>query len=117
MGSQFVNYPMALMIRGQILSRTNRRDEAEKLIRESVKLRTENLPPAHFLLAAANGALGEFLTEQEHFAEAEPILLSSYESLKASQEANSPRLALARVRLISLYQASGKPERAVQYSN
>ncbi len=117
MGSQFVNYPMALMIRGQILSRTNRRDEAEKLIRESVKLRTENLPPAHFLLAAANGALGEFLTDQKHFAEAEPILLSSYESLKASQEANSPRLALARVRLISLYQASGKPERAVQYSN
>ena len=117
MGSQFVNYPMALMVRGQILSRTNRRDEAEKLIRESVKLRTENLPPAHFLLAAANGALGEFLTEQKHFAEAEPILLSSYESLKASQEANSPRLALARVRLISLYQASGKPERAVQYSN
>ena len=37
-------------------------------------------PETHFFRATANGALGEFLTTQGRFSEAEDFLLASYEA-------------------------------------
>lgn len=73
------------------------------------------MPETHFLRATANGALGEFLTAQKRFAEAEPFLLASYESLRKSQAVNSPRTSLIRQRLAKLYDAWNKPEQAAPY--
>ena len=73
-----------------IYSQTGRTAEAENLLREAVRIRAENVPETHFLRATANGALGEFLTTQKRFAEAEPFLLTSYESLENSQAAEQP---------------------------
>jgi serine/threonine-protein kinase len=112
---QFINYATAVMVQGMIYSQTGRIDEAEKLLREAVRIRTENQPETHFLRATANGALGEFLTAQKRFAEAEPFLVASYESLKKSQAANSPRIRLAARRLANLYEAWNKPEQAAPY--
>jgi tetratricopeptide (TPR) repeat protein len=112
---QFINYATALMVQGLIYSQTNRTDEAERLLREAVRIRTENVPETHFLCATANGGLGEFLTAQKRFAEAEPFLLVSYESLKNSQAANSPRTKLALQRLANLYEAWYKPDKAAPY--
>jgi tetratricopeptide (TPR) repeat protein len=103
------------MVQGLIYSQTGRIDEAEKLLREAVRIRTENMPETHFLRATANGALGEFLTTQKRFAEAEPFLLASYDSLTKSQAANSPRTRRARVRLANLYEAWNKPAQAAPY--
>ncbi|MEY2530068.1 MAG: eukaryotic-like serine/threonine-protein kinase, partial [Verrucomicrobiota bacterium] len=112
---QYVNYATALMIQGLIYSQTGRVAEAEKLLREAVRVRAENVPETHFLRAAANGALGEFLTSQRRFAEAEPFLLGSYESLKTSQAASSPRTRLALQRLANLYEAWNNPDQAARY--
>ncbi len=62
-----------------------------------------------------DGALGEFLTSQKRFAEAEPILLKSFESLNASQAPGSPRIQTATRRLRELYATWGKPEMAAVY--
>jgi hypothetical protein len=103
------------MVQGLIYSQTGRTAEAETLLRESVRIRAENVPETHFLRATANGALGEFLTTQARFPEAEQFLLASYESLKKSQAENSPRTRLALERLANLYEAWGKPEQAARY--
>jgi len=114
-GPQYVNYPTALMVQGMIYSQTGCTAEAEKLLREAVRIRAENVPETHFLRATANGALGEFLTTQARFPEAESFLLGSYESLKKSQAENSPRTRLALERLANLYDAWNKPEQAAPY--
>jgi serine/threonine protein kinase len=114
-GPQYVNYPTALIVQGMIYSQTGRTAEAEALLREAVRIRAGNAPETHFLRATANGALGEFLTAQARFSEAEPFLLGSYESLKKSQAENSPRTRLALERLASLYEAWSKPEQAAPY--
>ena len=59
--------------------------------------------------ALSKGALGELLTTQKRFAEAEVLLLESYESLKSSQSADSPRIRTAAGRLFTLYTDWGKP--------
>ncbi|HEX7516394.1 MAG TPA: serine/threonine-protein kinase [Chthoniobacterales bacterium] len=112
---QYVNYATALMVQGMIYSQTGRTAEAEQLLREAVRIRVENVPETHFLRATANGALGEFLTTQARFPEAEAFLLASYQSLKKSQAANSPRTRLALQRLANLYDAWNKPDRAAPY--
>ena len=112
---QFINYATALMVQGMIYSQTGRIDEAEKLLREAVRIRTENMPETHFLRATASGALGEFLTMQSRFPEAEPPLLASFESLQKSQAANSPRTRRACQRLAALYGAWNKPDQALRY--
>ena len=114
-GPQYVNYPTALMVQGIIYSQTGRTAEAEQLLREAVRIRAENVPETHFLRATANGALGEFLTAQSRFPEAEAFLLASYESLKKSQAENSPRTRLALQRLVSLYENWGRSDAASAY--
>lgn len=116
-GRGYINYPTALIIQGLIYSQTNRTTEAEKLLREAVGIRSEYMPEAHFLRALASGALGEFLTTQKRFAEAEPLLLYSYGSLKKSQSANSPRTRTAQQRLFALYDNWDKPDAADEYRN
>jgi Flp pilus assembly protein TadD len=85
-----------------ILNKLGRSDEAEKALREAVKLREENLPEKHFMTALSKGALGEFLTTQKRYAEAEGLLLGSYEGLKSSQSGDSPRIRAAAERLVTL---------------
>lgn len=102
--SQFINYPTALTIQGLILNKTNRTDKAEKVLREAVKIRLENLTRKHFLTAFSISALGECLTTQKRFDEAEPLLKESFKNLKISQSENSPRTLQAQARLNKLYQ-------------
>jgi serine/threonine protein kinase len=112
---QFINYATALMVQGLIYSRNGKLEDAEKLLREAVRIRAENMPETHFLRATATGALGEFLTEQKRFPEAESFLVASHESLQKSQAANSPRTKRARERLANLYEAWNKPDQAAAY--
>ncbi|HWY50976.1 MAG TPA: tetratricopeptide repeat protein [Chthoniobacterales bacterium] len=114
-GPHYDQYPTALIIQGLILAKTGKPKEGERILREAVRIRTESLPKEHFWVAMANNALGECLTIQKRFTEAEPLLLSSYESLKNSQGPHNPRTGIALQRLIALYEAWGKPEQAARY--
>lgn len=116
-GTHYDNYPTALTIRGLILNKTGKSQEGETILREAVKLRTDSLPKEHFWVALANDALGECLTAQDRYDEAEPLLLQSYESLKSSQGANNPRTRLALQRLVVLYEDWGRFATANIYRN
>jgi tetratricopeptide (TPR) repeat protein len=116
-GTQYDNYPTTLIIRGLSLTKTRQPNEGEIILWEAVKLRTDSLPKEHFWVALANGALGECLTAQGSYDEAEPLLLQSYESLKSSQGATNPRTRIALRRLITLYDDWGKHDTANRYKN
>ncbi|MGI8640222.1 MAG: tetratricopeptide repeat protein [Pyrinomonadaceae bacterium] len=60
----------------------------------------------------ANSALGECLTTQRRFDEAESLLLESYENLKNSQGAENPRTKIALRRVSMLYEDWGKTKAA-----
>lgn len=85
------------------------------LLRQAVKLRTESLPKDHQWVAAANSALGEGLTTQKRYAEAEALLLGSYNSSIKSQGPQNPRTLLARDSLVELYQKWKRPDLAAKY--
>ncbi len=114
-GPSYDQYPTVLVFKGLILDKTGRSQEGERILREAVKLRTESLPKEHFWVAAAKGALGECLTTQKRFAEAEPLLVESYNTLNSRLGKLDPRTAEALRRLSSLYLAWGKPVQSAQY--
>ncbi len=98
-GPTYDQYPTALLTRGLILSRTDHHEEGEQCLREALSIRTASLPVDHFWVALAKGALGEGLTTQSRFAEAEPLLQESYNSLAARLGINDPRTKAAARRL------------------
>jgi len=114
-GPYYDNYPTALIINGLILAKTGQPQEGEKILREAVKIRTDLLPKGHYWVALANSALGECLTIEKRYDEAEPLLLESYESLKSSQGASNPRTQIALQRLITLYENWGRSDAADAY--
>jgi eukaryotic-like serine/threonine-protein kinase len=114
-GVHYDNYPTALITKGLILNKTGKSKEGEIILREALKLRTDSLPKEHFWVAVANGALGECLTTQKSFSEAEPLLVQSYEVLNSRLGKRDPRTSEALRRLIDLYESWGKPAQAIQY--
>jgi hypothetical protein len=65
--------------------------------------------------ANAEGALGECLTTEKRFAEAEPLLLRSYAETKNNLGEQDSRTMEAHQRLKILYEAWHKPERAALF--
>jgi tetratricopeptide (TPR) repeat protein len=114
-GTQYDNYPTALIVQGLSQAKMGQVKEGEKTLREAAKIRTESLPKEHYWVALANSALGECLTIQQSYSEAEPLLVGSYESLKKSQGVNNPRTRLALHRLVELYDKWPKPDLAAKY--
>jgi serine/threonine protein kinase len=108
----FANPVMAL---GLALNRTGRSREAETYLREALEIRRRLLPKGNQLIAASDGALGECLTTQKRYAEAEPLLQQSYATMKDVQGERGPLTLEAVQRLAVLYQAWGKREEAARY--
>ncbi len=108
----FANPVMAL---GLVLNKTGRSREAETYLREALEIRARLLPRGNQLIAASEGALGECLTTQKRYAEAEPLLQRSYATMKDVQGEQGPLTLEAVRRLATLYQAWGKPEEAARY--
>jgi tetratricopeptide (TPR) repeat protein len=114
-GTHYDNYPTALTIQGLSLNRLGRTADAEKVLREAVKLRMELLPRGHFFTALAQSALGECLVRQRRFGEAESLLLQSYNDLLRSQGPDNPRTNLAKNRARELYIAWKRPNEAARF--
>ncbi len=98
-----------------ILAKTGQPQEGEKILREAVKIRTDLLQKGHYWIALANSALGECLTIEKRYTEAEPLLIESYNDLKASQGERHPRAVEALQRIVELYQASGDVDGLEKY--
>jgi tetratricopeptide (TPR) repeat protein len=110
-----VYFANPLLELGLILNKTGRSRQAETYLREALAIRTRFLPAGNQLIGISEGALGECLTSQRRYAEAEPLLLRSYATIKNVQgEHGSSTLEAAR-RLMTLYQSWGKPNEAARY--
>jgi hypothetical protein len=75
--------------------------------------------PDDWLTFYSRAMLGDTLIRQKKFAEAEPLLLSGYEGMKAREfsipRSVQKRLAEAGSRLIVLYDAWGKKDKADEW--
>jgi len=102
---------------GMILNKEGRLHEAEAYLRQALEIRTRLLPKGNLAIAKAEGPLGECLIAQKRYAEAEPLLLDSYEIIESTTIASDSRRREAAGRLALLYEAWGKPKEAGRYSS
>jgi serine/threonine-protein kinase len=100
---------------GLILNKSGRSREAETYLRQALEIRARFYPKGNLLIGISEGALGECLTTQKRYAEAEPLLQRSYAAIKAVQGEQGPSTLEAKRRLATLYQSWGKPADAARY--
>jgi hypothetical protein len=102
----------------QALIQIDHFQEAEQLLRESLAIR-EMLHSDSWHTFYTQSLLGGALLGQKNYIDAEPMLLKSYEGMKAREKKIPPqgevRLHEALGRLIELYAATGKPDEAKRY--
>jgi hypothetical protein len=67
------------------------------------------------MIRYCESALGECLTAEKRFAEAETLLTSGYAGMKSTWGDKDPRVREGRQRLVKLYDAWQKPEQAARY--
>ena len=101
-----------------VLGREAKLAEAITLLRERVAIYEKIMPDA-WEVFGARIRLAEGLLEQQESAEAESLLISGYQGLKAREEkvpANRKSLLQRAVQeLVRLYQATGKPDQATEW--
>lgn len=102
---------------GYVETRMGRLARGESYLREALRLRSLGKPQTAYTMSDLNAYLGECLTAQKRFEEAEPFLIESYDSLKGKQVPHSYRLRQAQRRLSVLYERWGKPEMAARYDS
>ena len=79
----------------------------------------ERTQPDDWTTFDTRSMLGEALIEQKKYAEAEPLLISAYEGMKQRQNLipsqEKPLINKALERLVKLYEAWGKEDKAVRW--
>ncbi len=93
-------------------------DEARTLLRESLDIR-EKAFPDEWPTFETRSLLGASLLGLKQYGEAEPLVVSGYEGMKAREAkipaAARPNLDQALGRVTALYEAWGKPEKAEEW--
>ena len=110
-----IDFGRSWSVLGKILTRMGNVAEGEEHLRNALNLRARALKPGHTAIATSQGLLGECLTAQKRFEEAEPLLLESHIAIEKTLSARDPRTENAKARLVELYEAWGKPEKAVAF--
>ena len=100
---------------GLILINSGKPARAEPYLREALMIRRKINPKGHPVIVYAAGLLGECLTKQRRYREAEPLLVENYNDLKSSLGEQNPLTIDARQHLVKLYEGWGKPEMAARY--
>jgi tetratricopeptide (TPR) repeat protein len=107
-----------LAVRGATLLHEKKAADAELKLRECLRIR-EKLQPGDWMTFDTKSLLGEALFEQNKLAEAEPLLVASYEGLKkregAISAADKQRVTQALARVVKLYDAWGKKDKAAKW--
>jgi tetratricopeptide (TPR) repeat protein len=100
---------------GTLLVKRGDAGPAEALLLEALHIREKGLPKGHPDIAETQSALGGCLAALGRYHEAEPLLLESYGVLKSKRGEHSSAVRAAAERLVRLYEALGKPEKASKY--
>ena len=111
------SYPVqgALGYLGRALAHMDSVKVGEALVREARELRRRSLPAGHWLIASMDGSLGEVLTLDGRYAEAEQLLLGAEARALEVRGATSTAVADQRQRLVALYTRWGKPAEAAKW--
>jgi tetratricopeptide (TPR) repeat protein len=108
----------ALAVRGSMLLLRKKPAEAELKLQESLTIRKKRQPD-DWTTFETESLLGEDLLEQKKYADAEPLLLSGYQGMKEREETipsqDKDRLTEALERLVHLYEAWGKKDKAAHW--
>lgn len=104
-----------LTMQGQSLLALGRIGEGEASLRDALRIRERALPPGHWLIAASRSAVGEALLLRGRYAEAERLLLDALVVLRKERGEDQELTALAKARLVRLYERWGKPGEAAKY--
>jgi eukaryotic-like serine/threonine-protein kinase len=92
--------------------------EAEPMARECLIIRAKQTPEDRSTFDVQS-MLGGILLGQKKYVEAEPLLLSAYEGLKASEDKSSHeklRRKEAVQRIVQLYRVTGRPEKVAEWN-
>jgi tetratricopeptide (TPR) repeat protein len=117
-GGRFADHPYtgyAMTNLASILAETGEIEDAESSAREALDFLGRRLEEGHWRLAVADGILGDCSSRRGDYEDAEPRLLRAYEAVNRvlSPRSSSTRAALQR--LVELYDAWGKPDKADEY--
>lgn len=99
---------------GLLLLDRERYAEAEPLFRECLAIREKKLPNSRMRFVAMS-SLGSALARLSKFEEAEPFLLNGYEGMLSSPGTPGPWKRKALERIVWLYEAWGKPDKAAEW--
>jgi serine/threonine protein kinase len=100
--------------------RQRRYHQAEPFLRDALAIRVKKAPES-WTTFSSKAMLGDSLLGQKKYAEAESLLLAGYEGLKHGENAIPPflvketRATEALERLVQLYNAWGKPDKAAEW--
>jgi len=100
---------------GSALAGQAKSAEAEPILRECLEVRRQILPTDHWKIAATNSLLGGCLTSLGRYDKAEPLLLEAHQALNDDAQAPAARKREAAKRLVALYEALNKPDRAAEF--
>jgi tetratricopeptide (TPR) repeat protein len=88
---------------------------AEPLLRQVLEIRRHAFPEDDWRVGEAKSVLGEALTALARYDEAEPLLISARGILKDVPGRQGGEARATRSRLVALYEAWGRPEKAAPY--
>ncbi|GAB5533912.1 MAG: hypothetical protein Rubg2KO_01610 [Rubricoccaceae bacterium] len=100
---------------GIVLRKKGELAEAEASIREALAMQQAVLPPGHLDILSSQGNLGDVLREAERYAAAERLYLDAAEGLEVEMPEGHPDRQRARQRLVTLYEAWGRPDEAARW--
>jgi Tfp pilus assembly protein PilF len=90
--------------------------QADSVFREALKIWEKTLPPDHWHNASTKSWIGQCSIDLKRYREAETFLLPAYNTLKVKGGDMESVAQIALDRLIKLYKAWNKSERAAEYS-
>ena len=105
----------ALSFLGRVLTEKGKPAEAELLLRETANLFREHQSPKQDLIGEAETWLGACLAALRRYGEAEAFCLRGYDNLKAAPIVPTRYKDQAKERIVKLYEAWGKPDKAAQW--
>ena len=99
----------------QLLLDAQRPSDAEAYLRDYLAQIVARYPDRHVAAAGIRSVLGGVLVAEKKFAEAEPLLTNSYSEIAQVSGSKSKVHDPALNRVVTLYEAWGKPEQAVAW--
>jgi tetratricopeptide (TPR) repeat protein len=117
-GSESRSHAEALMQLGNNLLRQKKHSDAEKVLRDAVRI-FNKVQPQVWSTFLAHSQLGEALMGQKKYGDAEPLLLTGYEGMKQREARIHPQdrfhVSDALVRLVRLYEAWDMKDKADEW--